>query len=206
ANVEAAIPQRLGEQVVMQRVAGPQRVVEDISKQRNRMDTSIRFYSNIDTSLRDFYWRYSRGFEPVDTSLYQVNLPARMEVVDDATKQQIQQKHFYELHFSNKGGLVMPIIIEWTYADGTKEVEKIPAQVWRLNENRVTKFFSKDKQVTGILLDPMKETADIDESNNVWGGTTAPPRRFDVFKARQAGRGQSSGINPMQKAQEKRGF
>src|SRR5678809_1700735 len=81
--------------------------------------------------------------------------------IDDATKEKLQNKHFYELKFSNKGGLIMPVIIEWTYADGTKEVEKIPAQVWRKNEKGLTKVFIKDKQVTGIKLDPMRETAAV---------------------------------------------
>ncbi|HUQ96488.1 MAG TPA: hypothetical protein VM010_02400, partial [Chitinophagaceae bacterium] len=116
-------------------------------------------------------------------------------------------KFFYELQFSNKGGLVMPLIIEWTYKDGTKEVDRIPAQVWRLNEAKVTKFFMKNKEVASIKLDPMRETADIDESNNSWGGTAVEPTRFALFKQKSgAARGQSTGINPMQKAKEKKGF
>jgi len=99
----------------------------------------------------------------------------------------------------------MPIIVEWTFKDGSKEVDRIPAQVWRLNESKVTKFFMKDKEVTGIRLDPMHETADIDESNNTWGEVPKEPSRFAVFKAKQgAVRGQSQGINPMQKAEEKK--
>ena len=101
----------------------------------------------------------------------------------------------------------MPIIVEWTYKDGTKETDRIPAQVWRLNEKKVTKFFMKDKEVASIKLDPMRETADIDESNNTWGSITAAPSRFQVFKTKQgAARGQSTGINPMQKAKEKKDF
>ena len=62
----------------------------------------------------------------------------------------MQDKNMYELTFSNKGGLVMPIIIEWTYKDGTKEIERIPAQVWRQNENKVVKTFIKNKEVASI--------------------------------------------------------
>jgi hypothetical protein len=62
----------------------------------------------------------------------------------------------------------MPIIVEFTFEDGTKEVEKIPAQIWRKNENKVTKVFMVKQKVTGIVLDPMRETADINEKNNVW--------------------------------------
>jgi hypothetical protein len=98
----------------------------------------------------------------------------------------------------------MPIIIEWTYKDGSKEVDRIPAQVWRLNENKVIKFFMKDKEVASIKLDPMKETADIDETNNSWGNTVQEPSRLQLFKIKQAVRGKSTGPNPMQKAAEKK--
>jgi len=71
----------------------------------------------------------------------------------------------YEITFSNKGGLVMPIILEWTYKEGSKEIERIPAQVWRKNEKSVIKAFMKDKEVASIKLDPYRETADVEESN-----------------------------------------
>ncbi len=75
----------------------------------------------------------------------------------------------------------MPIIIEWTYKDGTTEIERIPAQVWRKNEQKVTKAFMKDKEVASIKLDPYRETADIDETNNTYGDIK-PPSKFKLFK------------------------
>ena len=100
----------------------------------------------------------------------------------------------------------MPIIVEWTFKDSAKEVDRIPAQVWRLNEKKVTKVFVKDKEVASIKLDPMRETADIDESNNSWG-SIPEPTKFQLFKAKQAAaRGQAQGINPMQKSAEKKAF
>ena len=75
----------------------------------------------------------------------------------------------------------MPVIIEWTFADGTKEVEKIPVEIWRKNENNFRKVFVKTKEVTGIVIDPYKETADIDKSNNNWP-VKELPTRFQVFK------------------------
>jgi hypothetical protein len=181
---------------------------DDISKIRNRQDPHIKFQTDVDTSLRDFYWRYDRGLEPYDSTKYEVTASGpNVEPLNDTEQQAVANKFFYELSFTNKGGLVMPIIIEWTFKDGSKEVDRIPAQVWRLNENHVTKFFMKDKEVTGIKLDPMRETADIDESNNTWGNVQQEPSKFAVFKAKQgAARGQSQGINPMQKAKEKKDF
>lgn len=100
----------------------------------------------------------------------------------------------------------MPIIIEWTYKDGTKEMDRIPAQVWRLNENKVVKTFMKDKEVASIKIDPMRETADIDESNNTWGNVAPQPTKLEIFKMKQQARGQSTGPNPMERAIEKKAF
>ncbi|MGI8600554.1 MAG: M1 family metallopeptidase [Chitinophagaceae bacterium] len=203
-----AVSNRFRDTVVYQNLPRPMvNDFEDVAKIRNRHDTSIRFYTDVDTVARDFYWRYSRGLEPYDSTAYPVTIPASIEPLTEAEKQKVATKHFYELHFTNKGGLVMPIILEWTYKDGTKEIDRIPAQVWRLNEKTVTKFFMKDKEVASIRLDPFRETADIDESNNFWGEVNQAPSRFQVFKQKQgAARGQSVGPNPMQKANEKRGF
>jgi hypothetical protein len=181
---------------------------DDISKVRNREDKSITYKTDEDTTLRDFYWRYARGIEPYDTTQYSVTIPAgRTEGLSEAEKEKYKNTNIYELTFSNKGGLVMPIIIEWTYADGTKEVERIPAQVWRYNENKLVKTFIKNKEVTSIKLDPYKETADININNNAWK-SLPEPSRFTIFKqtggGRRAGGGQSG--NPMQKAQEKKAF
>ena len=175
---------------------------EDISKIRNREDKNIKFLTDVDTTLRDFYWRYARGLEPYDTTTYTVPASEKTEPLNEEAKKRVAGKHFYELAFSNKGGLVMPIIVEWTFKDGTKEVDRIPAQVWRYNENNVSKVFIKDKEVASIKLDPLRETADINEANNSWGNIP-PASKFQMFKAKQQVRGQSTGINPMQKAKEK---
>ncbi len=179
----------------------------DISKERNRSDKSIVFADEADTSLHDFYYKYTRGIIPYDTTKFTQHVSGVAvgrgglqpdEPMDEATKEKLKSKQFYELQFSNKGGLVMPIIIEWTYKDGSKEIERIPAQVWRHNENHVTKIFVKDKEVASIKLDPNRETADIDESNNSWP-TVQTESKFQVFKAKQAGpRAIPQSNNPMQ--------
>jgi Peptidase family M1 domain len=176
----------------------------DISKMRNREDKSIVFQTDADTSLRDFYWRYARGIEAYDTTKFFATIPAsNPEGLSAEEKEKYGNKNLYELSFSNKGGLVMPIIIEWTYKDGTKEVDRIPAQVWRLNENKVVKTFIKNKEVASIKLDPYKETADINDTNNSWN-TIAEASKFTIFKGRMGGArgGQTQSGNPMQKSAE----
>ena len=179
---------------------------DDISKIRNREDKKINFYVDRDTVVRDFYWRYDRGLAAVDSSKFRDMTKAKTmadrapEPFTEDDKAKYANKYFYELNFSNKGGLVMPIIVQFTYADGTKNIDRIPAQIWRLNESHVSKFYVQDKEVASILLDPYKETADIDETNNYWG-KLPEPSKFQVFKqkvAAGAARGQSAGVNPMQ--------
>lgn len=175
---------------------------EDISKIRNRQDKNIKFLTDVDTTLRDFYWRYDRGLEPYDSAYsYKVQLP-ETATIDDVTKEKVAGKYFYEATFSNKGGLVMPVILQWTFTDGTKETDYIAAQIWRKNENKFSKVFMKDKEVASVLLDPMRETADINTANNNWPKFDAPGK-FTLFKMKQAARGQSQGENPMQHANKK---
>lgn len=177
---------------------------EDISKIRNRQDANVKFYTDKDLAARDFYWKYDRGLATVDTTLAAKpsTQPARlpMEEFTADEKAKYGNKFFYELNFSNKGGLVMPIIVEFTFKDGTKMIDRIPAQIWRLNELKTSKFYVHDKEVASIKLDPLRETADIDETNNSWGGGSSPSK-FQMFKMRAGGapaRGQSVGSNPMQ--------
>jgi hypothetical protein len=183
---------------------------DDIARIRNREDKNIKFATDKDTSLQDFYWRYDRGLEKYDTTKFEVTVPgSKPEPLTAEEKSRYGNKNMYELSFSNKGGLPMPIIIEWTYKDGTKEVERIPAQVWRYNESKVVKTFTKDKEVASVKLDPYRETADINEANNSWN-TIPAPSKFSIFKASRGGGGPRSGAgqanNPMQKATEKKGF
>lgn len=172
---------------------------DDISKIRNREDKNIQFAVDQDTTLRDFYWKYSRGLTKVDSTPVPFHMVQYEDTLDYNSKlNHSLNQNFYELHFSNKGGLVMPLIIEWTYVDGSKEIDRIPVQIWRKDENIVVKVFMKQKEVTSIRLDPFRETADINETNNVWPAITNPSR-FTIYKAKVMQRGQSFGTNPMEK-------
>ena len=77
-------------------------------------------------------------------------------------------KYFFQVTFDKPGGLVMPIIVEITFEDGTVENYKFPAQIWRMNDNEVSRTFATQKAITKIVVDPKLETADIDTSNNTW--------------------------------------
>ena len=201
----AAIPARTVDTTFMVPLAKPAvNPFDDISKMRNRTDKNIVFETDKDTSLRDFYWKYDREMEKYDSTKYPVVVSPQTEALDEEGKQKYGDKQLYEITFSNKGGLVMPIIIEWTFKDGSTEIERIPAQVWRKNEQKVTKTFMKDKEVASIKLDPYRETADIDETNNSYGDIK-PPSKFKLFKQKQ-NVPQSQMPTPMQKAQEKKGF
>lgn len=95
-------------------------------------------------------------------------------------------KYFYNITFNKPGGLVMPIIVKYTYADGTSKMETYPAEIWRLNDNEVSKAIASEKEITAIEIDPDLETADIDISNNSWPKKDVSSD-FDTFKEKVKG-------------------
>lgn len=117
---------------------------------------------------------------PTDDRLYG---EFRSRVDEKSIINKLQNKNIYEVKLSNKGGLVMPVIIEWVYKDGSKEVERIPAEIWRSNESTVTKVFVKEKEVVSIVLDPLQETTDVNAADNVFPRTNEPTK-FDQFKTK----------------------
>lgn len=92
----------------------------------------------------------------------------RNKMDEKKIKEYYAGKNLYQVTFKNEGGLVMPIVVKFNYADGTSEIEKVPAEVWRKNEKQVTKIFVKDKEVTSIQVDPDEYTADTNTANNVF--------------------------------------
>ena len=179
---------------------------EDISKIRNREDKNIVFYTDKDKETQDFYWKYNRGLEKVDANKKYTQKVDNQERVPEKDKATLQNITAYQIDFSNKGGLVMPIILEFTFEDGSKLNDKKSAQIWRKDEQKVSLTYYFDKKLKSIQLDPMKETADIDTSNNFWGEIPAPTSKFQVFKQKQEGsaRGAAQGrVNPMQAAGKK---
>ena len=105
---------------------------------------------------------------------------------EEEVRKQVSGKNIYELTIKNKGGLIMPVTIEWVYTDGTKEVDKLPAQIWRRNEYEVKQTFIKEKEVTKVNLDPNFEFADVDTSNNSYP-KVEEASEFDTFKNKKTG-------------------
>ena len=102
-------------------------------------------------------------------------------VDEKAIANKLENKNLYEITLSNKGGLVMPVIIEWTFKDGSKEIEHLPAEIWRINENTFTKVFVKEKEVAAVVIDPRKETSDVNAEDNVFP-RVQQPSKFDELK------------------------
>ena len=83
-----------------------------------------------------------------------------------------EDANYYVLEFSNRGGLVMPILLGLSYADGSTEELHIPAEIWRRNARQVRKLLIRERELTEVVVDPHWETADADTTNNHY------PRRF----------------------------
>jgi len=96
----------------------------------------------------------------------------------------VDEHNFYIVDFENKGGLVMPIILDLTYADNTVERVTLPAEIWRRNSKKVSKLFIRDKEITAISIDPNWETADVDVNNNYWPARPIKSR-FELYKRKK---------------------
>lgn len=79
-----------------------------------------------------------------------------------------RETKFYEITFSALGGMLMPLIVQFEFEDGSKDLQRIPAEIWMKNRKEVTKIFKYRKEVKNIILDPYLETADINMKNNYW--------------------------------------
>lgn len=182
----------------------PDEAAERNRKEREEKDPSISEQRNQELpkridwqpGLKDFY-------NSPDYDEFAVEESARkayqkmLEELDDEQRSLLQRTtNFYVVKFRNHGGLVMPIIVRLHYADSTNEIVRVPVDIWRSNGDVVEKLFVSEKEVVRMELDPFRETADTETSNNHW-----PPRlipsRFKLYKSK-------SGDNEMRRAKKKK--
>jgi hypothetical protein len=143
-----------------------------------------------DTLIDDFYAK--RDLYKVDRLDKQEYEELQSKLTPEQKKILESKKQFYELSFTNKGGLVTPLIIQATFADGTTKLINIPAEIWRMDDVTVTKVLIFDQPVVSFQLDPFLETADCDVSNNSFP-SISKPTRFQLFQQKQGNE------NPMQR-------
>ena len=131
-----------------------------------------------------------------DSELFDPNVLGKNPINDSKALQQNMQEegletakiptYFYEIEFEKPGGLVMPLIVEYAYADGSKERITYPVQLWRKNDASVKKIITSDKELVGVTVDPDQETADVNPDNNSWPKKETPSD-FEKFKEKIKG-------------------
>ncbi len=147
-----------------------------LSIERNR---GIEKAVERDPSLLDFY---NKNDEFAVAEKDRKAFKDKVEGLEDWEAEALSSdKKYYYVTFSNKGGLVMPIIVEFTYESGKTEIVRMPAEIWRRNSKTVTKMFVVDEPIVSIELDPRWETADVDTSNNHFPAK-AQPSRLELYK------------------------
>jgi hypothetical protein len=159
---------------------GDTRNKESIEETVNERDADIDdFYAKHDAYAVDAL--HEQDYEEFKKKL----TPEELELLNSG-------KQFYELKFTNIGGIPMPLILRFTFVDGSEEVIRIPAEIWRRSEEKVSKVFMFDKEVEAIRMDPYLETADTDLNNNSWP-EERQPTRYEIFKKKKTRE------NPMQR-------
>ncbi|TBX24308.1 aminopeptidase [Jiulongibacter sediminis] len=167
---------------------------ETIANIRNRTDIP-QTVEEADEKYRDFYSSYDPyEVTPQDKQRYEAYLKTLSE---DERKLVESGMNYYALKVKNKGGLVMPLIVKMEFEDGTEEVVRFPAEIWRKNNIEITKTIPTKKRVKKFVLDPYQEIADIDDSNNAFPREPEKPTRFQLYKSSSR-----ASTNPMQEARQ----
>lgn len=164
--------------------------IPSISEQRNKTDIK-QYLVEKHPELLDFYNTY----DPLNiTENHKDKYKKYDESLSDVERKQVADaKNFYILDFENVGGLIMPIIVEMEFEDGSKEMMRIPAEIWRKNNEKVSKMIVTAKKVKQFSIDPLQETADINMNNNYFPAKIIESQ-FQLFKEQQRNREP----NPMQ--------
>jgi hypothetical protein len=188
-NASTLNPQVENARLQQQRAAAPQ----SITAQRNAQAIPKTLVDE-KPELKDFYNSYDPlAVTPADQQRYTALLssltPEQQQRLNDS------QSNFYELSLRNVGGLVMPVVLQMTYADNTQEIQTIPAEIWRKNNAQVTKVIVSKKPVISFVIDPFQQTADTDLSNNAFPRQPAASR-FELFEQQRP----QAPANPMQQS------
>lgn len=172
---------------------------QDIGTIRNDTDMQIEeTYLEVDPLLADFYTKY----DPFEVTL--LDEQDYQDYIATLSEEELEilnaGYNYYQIDFSNVGGLVMPILLNFTFTDGTSEEIRIPAEIWKKNPDAVSKVFFFEKEVAEIVMDPWLETADVDLNNNFWPPRNVPSK-FQLYKSQNYNWGQDGSENPMQRDQ-----
>ncbi|GAB2696871.1 aminopeptidase [Hymenobacter frigidus] len=200
-NVSTKNPQVENVRLQQQKAAAPQ----SITAQRNATDIKQTLVEE-KSELKDFY----NGYDPLAvTSADQQRFAAYLKTLSPEQQERLgNTQNFYELSLRNAGGLVMPVVLQMTYADNTQEIQTIPAEIWRKNNEKVTKIIVTKKPVISFVIDPFQQTADTDLSNNAFPRQPAASR-FELFQQQQQAAPnpmqQAAQASPMQKMEQKPG-
>ena len=175
-----------------ERTAQPQ----SITDQRNATDVK-QSAVEADPALNDFYATY----DPLTaTAADQTRYQQYYAALTPEQQQRVGSGlNVYELALRNVGGLVMPVVLQMTYDDGSSEIQTIPAEIWRKNNEAVSKLVITPKNVVSFVIDPYQQTADTDLSNNAFPRQPTPTR-FELFQAGPGGNNAAQPQNPMQAA------
>ncbi len=184
-NVNTFNPEVEGGLMREDRDAEPETVSDELNK-------PLKKYIDDFPELSDFYNQY----DPLDVTQRETWMfEYYMETLTDEQKKMLtSKKNFYLAKFKNVGGLVMPIIVELEYADGSKETRQFPAEIWNKNNEEVSRLMITEKEIKSITVDPRLQTADIDTFNNHFP-RKIEKSRFEIYEEQQR-----SG-NPMQDAE-----
>lgn len=172
-----------------------------IAEMRNKADDMPRRVDRF-PELLDFY---NENDDFIVTKAQKDAYAGMLKGLEDWQKELLKFGHeLYFIDFENIGGLVMPLVLDVEFEDGSHEEVRVAAEIWRSDAKHATKVLVRDKKIKSVTLDPYNEIADAEKANNVW-----PPKphvsRVELYKRRAEQRNLMKEYLETQEAEEAEG-
>jgi len=92
--------------------------------------------------------------------------------IDTVVQRQVGGVDSVGVRYRNYARGVLPILVKFTFNDGSTQDFAYPAEVWSTNPLYYDRFYDfRGKTVTKIQIDPDNRIVDIDRDNDVWPRT-----------------------------------
>ncbi len=77
-------------------------------------------------------------------------------------------RHIYQITVARKGAVVVPLVVDAVYADGSRSSHRLPAQIWFGNREDFTYEYRSDRRVVAFYLDGQRLLPDMNRADNLF--------------------------------------
>ncbi len=121
------------------------------------------YYIDGKPGLKDEYTGTKDAWDASDSE----NEKAVKKLLENFKASKKESFHVYQVEIKRRGEVVMPIVMQMVYSDGTRSNYRLPAQIWMDGRTKHTHEFRSAREVVAIQIDGLRILPDVDRSNNL---------------------------------------